>query len=125
MGLKLLIVDDSRTVHAFVEKALTVASVQCEEILHAYNGEEGLAVLTRQPVDLVFSDIHMPVMDGVEMIETMKKNDTLSSIPIVIISTEGSKKRIDHLIEIGINDFIRKPFTPEKLKSLVTSLTGA
>ncbi|MDX9752531.1 MAG: response regulator [bacterium] len=125
MGIKLLIVDDSHVVHAMVEKSFAMAGVEFERIHHAYNGQEGLAILAEEPVDLVLSDIHMPVMDGVEMIETMKRDPALTSIPVVIISTEGSKKRIDHLIQIGIADFIRKPFTPEKLKDLISLWIGA
>ncbi|MBD3267894.1 response regulator [bacterium] len=122
--MKILIVDDSRTVHGFIEKTLEMAGIEFDELQHAYNGRDGLNMLEQHPIDLIFSDIHMPEMDGIEMIERIKQNPSYSSIPIIMISTEGSRVRIDRLNEMGISAFLRKPFTPEQLNHLVESVMG-
>ena len=124
MPYNFLIVDDSKTVHGFIEKSLKMAGVTYENLFHAYNGQEGLEILALNQVDIVFSDIHMPVMDGIMMIEMMKKEPCLQTIPIIIISTEGSKVRIERIRRMGIAAFLRKPFTPEQLKYLLQSIIG-
>lgn len=124
MSYNILIVDDSQTVRAVISKTLSIAGVPINELHEAANGEEGLAVLKEKWVDLVFTDINMPVMNGVEMIERMQKEDMLQSIPVVVVSTEGSKTRIEDLIQKGVRAYIRKPFTPEILRDIVDEVLG-
>ncbi len=124
MSINILVVDDSKLLHAMIEQTLEMANIEISQHYKAMNGAEGLEVLLSHPVDLVFSDIHMPEMNGVEMIKAMHEEETLKNIPVVIISSEGSNKRIDELKEIGVKYFIRKPFTPEKISEVVHKLTG-
>jgi two-component system, chemotaxis family, chemotaxis protein CheY len=124
MSYNILVVDDSQTVRAVISKTLSIAGVPINELHEAANGEEGLAVLKEKWVDLVFTDINMPVMNGVEMIERMQQEDMLQSIPVVVVSTEGSKTRIEDLIQKGVRAYIRKPFTPEILRDIVDKLLG-
>jgi two-component system chemotaxis response regulator CheY len=124
MSFNILIVDDSRTVHGVITKTLELAQIPYDNLLHGFNGEEGLSILNEHDVDLIFSDIHMPKMDGEEMISRIYQTENLKNIPIVIISTEGSKVRIDNLKSMGVKAFLRKPFTPESLKETVDSVMG-
>ena len=64
----------------------------------------------------------MPEMNGIEMIEQMYNEDLLNSIPVVIISTEHSRERIEALKAIGVKAYVRKPFIPEEFSSLVKKL---
>ncbi|MDB5047333.1 MAG: response regulator receiver protein [Fibrobacteres bacterium] len=124
MAYNILLVDDSQTVKAVITKALIMSGVDLGTLFKAGNGAEGLEILRREKVDLVFADINMPVMGGVEMVEKMKGDHTLRGIPIVIISTEGSATRIGELEAMGIAAFLRKPFQPEDLKKTVESILG-
>lgn len=124
-AINVLIVDDSRTVREVIVKTLGMAGVETNEIYQAENGEEGLKVLGQQWVDLVFSDINMPVMNGVEMIERIKADEVLKSIPVVIVTTEGSATRVAELKEKGVSAYIRKPFTPEEVRGVVDEVLGA
>ncbi len=124
MPLNILIVDDSKLVHAMIAQTLEMANVEIQEVLHAMNGKEGLEVLHNHSIDLVFSDIHMPVMDGIEMIETAFRDENLKSIPIIVISSEGSHKRIDELKHFGVKHYIRKPFTPEMINEVIQQVMG-
>jgi len=124
MSINILVVDDSKLLHAMIEQTLEMADIEIAQHYKAMNGAEGLEILLSQPVDLVFSDIHMPEMDGAEMIKAMQKEKNLKNIPIVIISSEGSHKLIDELKDIGVQYFIRKPFTPEKISEVIKKLTG-
>ncbi len=70
-------------------------------------------------IDLVLADINMPNMNGLELISQMKNDELLRDIPVIIVSTEGSKTRIEDLRRQGIAGFVRKPFTPESMKSAI------
>lgn len=124
MSFNILLVDDSKTVRAVISKTLELAGVPVNELYEASNGKEALDILDNNWIDIVFTDINMPVMTGVEMIEKMCENNLLKTIPVVIVSTEGSRTRIEILKSKGISDYIRKPFTPEQIKKAVDNITG-
>jgi len=124
MSFNILIVDDSKTIRSVIKKTLEIARVPIGTLYEAANGEEGLSVMKEQWVDLVFADINMPVMTGIEMVEIMAKDNMLAKIPIVIISTEGSKTRIEELFKMGVRAYIRKPITPEILRTVVKDVMG-
>ena len=124
MALNILLVDDSDTIRAVLAKTLRIAEVPIGEIFHAANGKEGLDVLADNWIDLVFADINMPVMSGVEMIEKMSEDGLTQTIPIIVVSTEGSATRIEQLKRKGITAYLRKPFQPEELKAIVQDILG-
>jgi two-component system chemotaxis response regulator CheY len=124
MAYNILVVDDSETVKAVMAKAIQMAGVDVKTLLTAGNGQEALDVLGKEWVDLVFADINMPVMNGVELVKRMKADEDMKHIPVVIVSTEGSQTRINGLMEHGIKAFLRKPFTPESLKSTIDGIMG-
>ncbi len=124
MSINILIVDDSTTVRAVIEKTLRLSGVEIGNILHASNGKEALETLRNNWVDLVLTDINMPIMNGVELINEMSQDEILKTIPIAIVSTEGSQTRVEELKSKGVKAYLRKPFTPESLKKLVIDLLG-
>jgi len=124
MAYNILIVDDSDTVRAVISRTLEMAGVPINTLYEASNGQEALQLMRENWIDLVFSDINMPVMSGVEMIEQMQKDDLLETLPVVVVSTEGSKTRIEDLMKKGVRAYIRKPFTPEKVKEIIDELLG-
>lgn len=124
MAFNILLVDDSNTVKAVIAKALAMSGLAVGALHKAANGREGLEILRREKVDIVFADINMPVMGGIEMVEAMKADAALKAVPIVVISTEGNADRIRGLEERGVNAFLRKPFQPEALKRAVDGILG-
>jgi two-component system chemotaxis response regulator CheY len=96
-----------------------MAGLEIGTVFEAENGREALGVLEKEWVDIVFADINMPVMNGVEMVKEMQKLGYMESTPVVVISTEGSKTRLDTLREMGVRGFLRKPVSPELFKSVV------
>jgi two-component system chemotaxis response regulator CheY len=66
----------------------------------------------------------MPDMNGLEMLKAMKENDMLKDIPVIMITTEGSNQRIEEFIETGVSAYIKKPFTPEQIRSHLNQLLG-
>jgi two-component system chemotaxis response regulator CheY len=122
MGYNVLIVDDSVIIRKMVARTLRISDLDISEYLFAANGREALEKLEANWVDIVFADINMPEMNGVEMIEKMRKEDLLSGIPVVIISTERSRERIEALKAMGIGAYLQKPFVPEEFARVVKGL---
>lgn len=118
----ILLVDDSATIRAVIAKTLAMAEVPVAELFQAANGAEALALLQDNWIDLVFTDLHMPVMSGVELIACMSRDGLLKTIPVVVISTEGSESRIAELTDQGVSAYICKPFSPERIRRVVTEL---
>ncbi len=123
MGLNVLIVDDSSVMRSMIKKTIQMSGVPVSEFFQAENGQVGLDVLDREWVDVIFADINMPVMNGIEMIDIIRNNNDQKEIPIIVISTESSTTRIQEITEKGVQ-FIHKPFTPEKLREVIDDILG-
>ncbi len=116
MGSNVLIVDDSATIRSMVKRTIRMIGLEVDEFLEASDGISALAQLAENEVAVMLVDINMPRMGGVELLTRMKESERLRDIPIVIASTEGSKTRIDQLMELGASGYVRKPFQPEQLR---------
>ena len=123
MSVNVLVVDDSGVMRSMIAKTIRLSGLQLGEIHQASNGQEGLDKMNQHWIDLVIADINMPVMNGEEMIDHIRENPEHENIPIVVISTEGSKTRVERLKKKGAR-FIHKPFTPEKIRDTVKDLLG-
>ncbi len=119
MGKEILIVDDSPTIRSIIKKTLHLADIDISHLHESSQGENALAILEENPVDLMFVDINMPVMNGQELIENMKRRGLLEDMSVIVVSTEGSKPRVEELKSKGVNAYVRKPFTPEILRNTV------
>ncbi len=124
MSLNILIVDDSEIVRRVIIKTLGIAEIPYTELYQAGNGKEALDLLNDHWVDLIFTDINMPVMGGVEMVKRLAEDDVLEDVPIIVVSTEGSTARINQLKKNGVSAYLRKPVTPEELRDIVFDLIG-
>ena len=123
--LKVLIVDDSAVMRKIVERALRQAGLELNEVLEASNGAEALAEVEKGSLDIILSDINMPVMDGLEFLKNLAKLEAGKGVPVVMITTEGSEARVVEALSVGAKGYIRKPFTPEQVKERVTPLIGS
>lgn len=124
MGYNLLIVDDSSIIRKSLRKALSMADFDIAEVFEAGNGEEALRLVVSRSIDLIFLDINMPVMNGVEFLRTLRSLDGYQHLPVLIISTEGSKIRYEELESFGIQGILRKPVRPEALTETVNIILG-
>ena len=123
MGKKVMIVDDSRTIRQQVRFTLTKGGY---EVLEAEDGADGFEKLKANPdVAMVISDVNMPNMNGLEMVEKIKGEGTISGIPIIMLTTEGAADLIDRARKAGAKGWLVKPFKPEKLIEAVGKLTGS
>ena len=123
MSVNVLVVDDSGVMRSMIIKTIRLSGLQLGEIHQAANGREGLDALQQNWIDLVIADINMPVMNGEDMIDRMIEHPEFKDIPVVVISTEGSKTRVERLENKGAR-FIHKPFTPEIIRDTVKDFLG-
>jgi two-component system chemotaxis response regulator CheY len=124
MSYNILIVDDSKTIRSVIKKTLDIAGVPVGDLYEAENGKEALDLMNSNWIDLIFADINMPVMSGIEMVKKMSEDNILDKTPVIIVSTEGSKTRIDDLLELGVRAYLRKPINPEDLRNIVKEVMG-
>ncbi len=124
MAINLLIVDDSLLTRKAIRRIIDMIGLDIGEVLEAENGAEALEVLDGAKVDLVLADLNMPVMCGMEMIYNMRGSEATKSIPVVIVSAESSRARIEGLLADGAGDYLHKPFRPEEFKEVIERIMG-
>ncbi len=119
MAYNILIVDDSKVVRAVIQRAVELSGAEVGTIFQAANGQEALDKLGVEWIDIVFADINMPIMDGVEMVEEMARRGLAQDIPVVIVSSDRSEIRMQQLKEHGVREYLNKPFTPESIRDIL------
>ncbi|WP_026375381.1 response regulator [Aestuariibacter salexigens] len=116
---KILTVDDSASMRAMVTFTL---SEQGHEVAEAENGQEGLNTARQQQFDLVISDVNMPVMNGIEFISTLRKDEGYRFTPILMLTTESGQDLKMQGKQAGATGWIVKPFDPQKLVAVVNKV---
>lgn len=124
MSYNILIVDDSQTMRSILAKNLEMTKLDLGAIHFAVNGKDALEKLSNFWIDLVITDLNMPEMSGVQLVEAMSKDGLLNTTPVIVVSTDGSQERIASLREMGIREYMRKPFTPESVSEAITRVLG-
>ena len=118
---RVLIVEDSATMRSLLASALEDLDVPVK-VTEAESGFEALRQLPRARYDLIVTDINMPDINGLELVSFIKRNEAYRSIPLVIISTEGSERDREKGLELGADAYLAKPFDPSELRRLAHAL---
>jgi len=124
MVLNILIVDDSEVMRKVIRRIMSLSGFELGIVMEAEHGEEALSVLSDNWIDVVISDINMPVMNGIELLKKMKETESMSSTPVIVVSTEGRSERIEEIMNLGAAGFITKPFNPEDIRSVICEALG-
>ncbi|MBF0242203.1 MAG: response regulator [Desulfamplus sp.] len=124
MTFSILLVDDSMPMRSVIKKAFKAAGYSASTFHEAASGLEALEKLSDNWIDIVITDFTMPKMNGLEMLQKMKHNDLFKHIPVVVVTTEGSKEKIDQFMNSGAAGYIKKPFTPEQIRDMITNILG-
>jgi two-component system chemotaxis response regulator CheY len=119
-ALRFLIVDDFSTMRRIIRGLLKEAGfIEADE---AEDGQVGLQKLYASHFDFVISDINMPNMNGLEMLENMKQDEKLKGIPVLVITAEASKEDVLRAAQIGAAGYIVKPFSKATLEDKITKI---
>jgi two-component system chemotaxis response regulator CheY len=122
MAYTVLVVDDSSSIRAIIKKIIKVSGFDVAEFLDACDGREALSIMAANQVDLVLTDINMPNMNGLDLIARIKENERLASVPVVVVSTEGSEKKMAEAMALGAVGYVKKPFVPEEIKQTLNKI---
>jgi two-component system, chemotaxis family, chemotaxis protein CheY len=123
VAFNVLVLDDSSVMRAMIIKTLRLSGVELGQVHQAENGRVALDVLEDHWVDLALVDINMPVMNGVEFIEHVRRDPAARDLAVIVVSTESSETRIEMVKRLGAS-FVHKPFTPELLRACIVEITG-
>jgi len=121
---KIMVVDDSSPMREVIIKTVKAAGHASDVFLQASNGKEALEMLQDEWVDLLITDYNMPDMDGLMLISEMKKDDVLSSVPVLIITTEKRDELVTEFMSKGAAGYLKKPFKPEDVREKIISILG-
>ncbi|MDR3416161.1 MAG: response regulator [Nevskia sp.] len=109
--------DDMKSMRAFIRAVLEESGLS--EIDEAEDGEGALSLLGKTRYGLIISDWNMPRMDGITLLRTVRSNETLKTLPVIMLTTEATREQILETKSLGVSGYVRKPFKPEDLAAAV------
>lgn len=121
-NMKILTVDDSATMRRIIRNSLK--AIGYTEVIEAENGQVGLAKIQTENVDFVITDWSMPVMTGLELVQSIRQNPALKHLPILMVTAVGQKDEIVQAVSAGVNGYIVKPFEADTLHQKMQTVLG-
>ena len=118
---RILIVEDSATMRSLLASTLEAIDLPVK-ITQVDSGFEALRILPRESADLLVTAINMPDINGLELVSFVKQHPAYRTLPLIIVSTEGSERDRDKGLELGADAYLVKPFEPEELRSVARDL---
>jgi len=118
--INILIVEDSPTMRQLISFALK--RIRGVRIVEAGDGVDGLKKISAEKFDMIFTDINMPVMDGLKLISLVREDANQKGVPIVVITTEGAQEDRQRALALGANDYITKPIQPNRILDVARQL---
>jgi two-component system, chemotaxis family, chemotaxis protein CheY len=120
--LDVLIVDDSAAIRKILQRVLRQTELPIGTVYEAGDGLEALETMRRQAIGLVLSDINMPNMDGLEFLTKLRAEQVWHTVPVLMVSTEGTQAKVLEAVERGASGYVRKPFTADQIKEKLVGL---
>jgi len=118
--INILIVEDSPTMRQLISFALK--RIRGVRIVEAGDGVDGLKKISAEKFDMIFTDINMPVMDGLKLISLVREDANQKGVPIVVITTEGAQEDRQRALALGADDYITKPIQPNRILDVAKRL---
>jgi two-component system, chemotaxis family, chemotaxis protein CheY len=115
--MKVLIVDDFATMRKIVRNVLR--QINIENVIEAENGKHALGMLDKETFDLIISDWIMPEMTGIDFLRACKEDEEKKKVPFIMVTAEAQKESVLEAIKAGVDNYIVKPFTPDKLREVI------
>jgi len=120
--LRILVVDDMSTSRGLISQALDAMGIR--QIAYASDGPEALAMLERSPAHLVMSDFNMPGMDGLQLLASLRGNPKTQRLGFILITGRADKEIVETGKRLGMNNFLKKPYTPQELRACIEAVVG-
>lgn len=120
--LQVMVVDDMTTSRWLIIDSLEQMGIK--DVRTAKNGKEALTALMAKPSHLVISDMNMPELDGLGLLKELRNFNGTKSTGFILLTGSADQGLIDRGKKLGMNNFMTKPFTPQKLKSAIEAVVG-
>ena len=124
MAYRVLVVDDSAAMRAFIRRVFDLSGLEVETIFEAGDGQEAMDLLDREWVDVILTDINMPGMDGEQFIALRAESGVANMTPVIVVSTDATTARRERMAQLGARGYLVKPFAPEALKGEIERVLG-
>jgi two-component system chemotaxis response regulator CheY len=118
----ILIVDDSSTIRKIIIRCIGHTQIAVGSLFEAGDGEEALGIMRQQQIHLVMTDINMPKMNGLELLERLKAEAQWKDIPVLLITTEGRMDTVLEAANKGAAGYVKKPFTAGDIQAKIEPL---
>jgi two-component system chemotaxis response regulator CheY len=116
----ILVVEDSPTMRQLI--GFAIKRIPGAKVIEATDGVDALKKLSAEKIDIILTDINMPIMDGLKLVSLVRNNPIYKSIPIIMITTEGAEEDKNKAMAIGANAYVTKPIQTQELMKIVNSL---
>ncbi|PTV97028.1 two-component system chemotaxis response regulator CheY [Rhodobacter aestuarii] len=120
--LRIMVVDDMSTSRGLITQALDAMGIR--QVGYATDGPGALQILEKTPVHLVISDYNMPGMDGLQLLHALRTNQRTKGLGFILITGRADREIIENGKRLGMNNFLKKPFTPQELKACIEQVVG-
>lgn len=120
--MKILVVDDSSTMRKIVTRNLRQAGIDTKDVTEASDGAEAWELLESGHFDVVFSDVNMPNMTGLELLDKIRADDGLKTLPVIMVTTESTPQAVQLFTAHGASGCLGKPFTADRMGAVVSAV---
>ena len=121
---KVVLVDDEPIIVEGLSRSVEWEKWNCKVVATAHDGLEGRKIIEDVNPDIVFMDICMPEMNGLDLVKKVRAEQKYADMPIIMVTTEGGKAEVITALKAGVNNYIVKPFTPQVLKEKLEDVLG-
>lgn len=121
-ALTIMVVDDQRSMRSVVKESLR--TIGCHRLTECENGEDALKALALRPVHLIISDLNMPKMDGLGLLRAVRADPALQQTGFIMLTSRGEVDLVKQAMQLGVNNYLTKPFTTATLKKKIESVFG-
>lgn len=120
--LRIMVVDDMSTSRGLITQALDAMGIR--QVGYATDGPGALQILEKTPVHLVISDYNMPGMDGLQLLHALRTSPRTRGLGFILITGRADREIIETGKRLGMNNFLKKPFTPQELRACIEAVVG-
>lgn len=121
--IKVLVVDDMSVSRGLLQQALEENGIK--NVRYATDGEDAISNLRDSPAHLVISDYNMPKMDGLQLLSKIRQTPAIRKVGFILVTGTENRNVIQDGQKLGMNNYLKKPFTPNSLKECIEKVTGS